>query len=238
MMLKQPYSKKNLGFTLVELAIVIVIIGLLLSAFLVPLSAQRELSARAETQNLLDQSKEALIGYALVNSFLPCPDTKLIPDGIENRKVDGSCVSDKGVLPWNTLGIERVDAWSHYFYYRVDPTFSNSVTLFTIADAENASGIQINGDTGALVSANSRPAALLLSFGPNGNGAKNTTQATPANQLPAPTGADEKENTDGNLVFMSHVPAPRGSANEFDDMLVWIPPKILINRMIQAERLP
>ena len=229
---------KSLGFTLVELAIVLVIVGLLLATFLTPLSAQQELRARAETQNLLDQSKEALIGYAIVNRYMPCADTDAIPDGIENRKVDGSCVSDKGVLPWNTLGIERVDAWGHYFYYRVDPTFSNSVTLFTIADAENASGIQINGDTGALVSASSRPTAVVLSFGPNGNGAKNTIQATPANQLPAPTGVDEKENTDGNLVFVSHVPAPRGSANEFDDMLVWIPPKILISRMIQAERLP
>lgn len=232
------HFKKSLGFTLVELAIVIVIVGLLLSAFLIPLSAQQELRDRAETQNLLDQAKEALIGYALVNRYLPCPDTKAIPDGVENRKIDGSCLSDKGILPWNTLGIDRVDAWSHYFYYRVDTTFSNSVTLFTVNDAEMASGIEINSDVGSLVSASSRPAALVLSYGSNGNGAKNTTQETPANQLPAPTGVDEKENTDGNLVFMSHTPTPRGSANEFDDMLIWISPKILINRMIQAERIP
>ena len=238
MILKLSHSKKNLGFTLVELAIVIVIIGLLLAAFLVPLSAQQELRARVETQNLLDQSKEALIGYAVVNRFLPCPDIKAIPDGLESRNASGGCMSDKGTLPWNTLGIERVDAWGHYFYYRADATFSNSVTLFTISDAENASGIQINGDIGALVSANSRPAAVVLSYGLNGNGAKNTIQTAPANQLPAPTGVDEKENTDGNLVFINHVPASRGSANEFDDLLVWIPPKILINRMIQAERLP
>lgn len=232
------YKNQMFGFTLVELAIVTVIVGFLLSMFLIPLSSQLELKARAETQVLLNQAQEVLIGYAVVNRHLPCTDTDAIPDGVENRNAGGTCVSDEGILPWNTLGIERVDAWNHYFKYRVDATFSNSVTLFTIANAENATGIQINGESGALISANSRPAAVILSHGANGLGAINTIQASPANRQPAPAGADEIENTNLNTTFVSRVPTNRGSPNEFDDMVIWVSPKLLINRMITAERLP
>ncbi len=226
------------GFTLVELAIVLVIFGLLLAALLTPLSAQREIKARGETLALLNQAKEALIGYALVNRHLPCPDTKLVPNGIESRGI-GICTADEGVLPWATLGIEGVDAWNHYFRYRVDTTFSNSTNLFTIANAEGFSAIQVNGEAGiSLVSANSRPVAVLVSHGLNGLGALNTGQTSPANQQPLPTAADEIHNANANTTFVSRSPSGQGSANEFDDMLVWISPKLLINRMVLAGRLP
>lgn len=235
----QITRRKNLGFSLVELAIVLIIIGFILSMLLTPLSAQRELSARLQTQKLLNDANEALVGYAIVNGYLPCPDTKPIPDGIENRKADGTCVNDDGVLPWNTLGVERVDAWEHYFGYHVDATFSNSTNLFKISDAAGASGIKITGDNGvALVSTNSRPVAVILSYGANAYGATNTLQATPANKMSAPIGTDEKENVDADNDFINRTPSAKGSANEFDDMLTWISPKILVNRMIMAQRLP
>jgi len=230
-------KKKFKGFTLVELAIVLVIFGLLIAAFLSPLSVQRELLSRRETQGLLNESKEALIGYALINGHLPCPDIKPIPDGIESR-MGGLCSGEEGVLPWGTLGVERVDAWNHYISYRADATFSRSDVLFTISNAEGFSAIQVNGEDGiSLVSTNSRPVAVLVSHGSNGFGAINTIQTT-NNKQPMPTGADELQNANSNTTFVSHVPTPSGSVNEFDDMLVWISPKVLINRMIQAERLP
>lgn len=230
---------RSRGFTLVELAIVLVIVGLLIAAFITPFMVQRELQGRRETQALLNESKEALTGYAVANGYLPCPDVKAIPNGIESRNAGGACVSDEGVLPWNTLGIEPVDAWQHYFRYRAYSTFSNSSALFTISNATIASGISIDGENGSLVSTNSSPVAVVLSHGSNGYGAKNTIQASPANQLPAPPGLDEKKNADvAGGSFVSRSPSAQGSVNEFDDMLVWISPKVLINRMIQAERLP
>lgn len=236
-------KKKSQGFTLVELAIVLVIFGLLIAAFITPLMAQREFQGRRETQGLLNESKEALIGYAIVNRYLPCPDTKAIPNGIESRDIaTGKCVGgnvDEGILPWNTLGIQPLDAWQHYFRYRVDATFSDSKVLFSITNATGFSGINIDGESGPLVSTNSRPVAVVLSHGANGFGAMNATQASPANQLPAPTSLDEKKNADAaGALFVSRSPSAQGSVNEFDDMLIWISPKVLINRMIQAERLP
>ncbi len=232
------HIKQLRGFTLVELAIVLIIIGLLLAMFLSPLTAQREIRARSETLSLLEQAREALMGYVVIHRHLPCADTDMPPDGIENRdEVAGSCSKPEGVLPWNTLGIEPSDAWNHYFRYRVDATFANSVTLFTLADAIGATGISISGENeAALVSTNSRPAAVVISYGLNGYGAINSV--SPYKSLPAPTGADELENADGDVNFVSHVPTAKGSSNEFDDMLIWISPKVLINRMIMAQRLP
>lgn len=241
-MRKKLYSNLNKnGFTLVEMAIVLVIFGLLLTMFLTPFTAQHNAQNRAKTAVLLNEAKEALMGFAITNGYLPCPDTDIVPDGIENLNNDGTnCQNAEGVLPWNDLGIERIDAWNHFFRYRVDSTFSRRNGLFTIADAEGASDIQINGENNAaLVSTNSRPAAVVVSHGTNGFGAKNLNATSPANQEPVPTGADELINaTEDDKKFVSHTPTPQGSANEFDDLLVWISPKVLINRMIVAERLP
>lgn len=222
------------GFTLVEMAIVLVIFGTLMAMFLSPLSAQRSLQNRAETQRLLLEAKEALYGYSIVNGHLPCPDTDPVPDGTENR-TGGTCDSDSGILPWNSLGIDRVDAWAHYFSYRVDATFSDSSNLFNISDAESSSGIVINELNGLpLTSTNSRPAAVIFSHGENGFGATNTNQIAGSNNEPAPTDIDELENTDGDVTFVSHPPTVTG----FDDQLTWISPKVLITRMLMAERLP
>ena len=75
------------GFTLVEMAIVLVVVGLLVSAFLTPLRMQIELRNNSETQASLLEIRDALIGYALSHNaldgrpFLPCPDTD--GDGVE-----------------------------------------------------------------------------------------------------------------------------------------------------------
>lgn len=228
------------GFTLVEIAIVLIIFGLMLAMFLSPLSAQRELKNRAQTQRLLNEAKDALIGFALVHGYLPCADADALPDGIADYETDGTCKEKKlGVLPWNTLGIEATDAWNNYFSYRVDETFANNKTLFSIQDAEGSTGITINGEHGALISTNSRPLVVVLSHGANGFGATNTNQSTTNNKEVSPTSADEIENANDTITFVSHPPTAAGSnAGEFDDMLIWISPKVLINRMIMAERLP
>ena len=39
----------------------------------------------------------------------------------------GTCVSDKGSLPWSTLGTDAHDPWGNRFTYRVDPIFAHQV---------------------------------------------------------------------------------------------------------------
>lgn len=216
------------------MAIVLVIVGLLVAAFLTPLTAQIELRNNAETKVVLEEAKEALIGYALANKFLPCPDANAVPNGAEGvRGASNECTTLEGILPWQALGVRGVDAWGRYIRYRVSSNFSNNVDFFEISDTGD---IRVNSDTGILTTS---ALAVVISHGANGSGGRNTTQASPANQMPVPTGADELENSNGlNLIYMSHTPTAQGTVNEFDDSVSWISSAILTNRMVAAGQLP
>ena len=120
------------GFSLIEMAFVLVIITLLLGGLLVPFATQVEQRRIAETQKAMEEIKEALIGYALshnstststpIQPYLPCPDTN--NDGLEDRNGAGACAGNEGNLPWATLGVGNQDAWGNRFQYRVSATFS------------------------------------------------------------------------------------------------------------------
>lgn len=56
------------GFTLIELAIVLVIMTILIGGLAVPLSAQIQARRIAETNKTLEEAKEAIIGYAISRS--------------------------------------------------------------------------------------------------------------------------------------------------------------------------
>lgn len=221
---------------MVELAVVLVIVGLMLGGLLIPLSAQMEQKRRDETKMVLNEARDALMGYAVANKHLPCPDVAAIPTGIEGARdaVTHECPAGavEGVLPWRTLGIRGLDAWERYIRYRVSPAFTNDTTPFVLT---SNGGVTVNGVAVILTGS---AVAVLVSHGPNGFGAKNTVQATPDNDLPAPAGADEQVNTDLNATFISHAPTPQGSANEFDDMVEWVPTTTLIYRMVAAGQLP
>jgi prepilin-type N-terminal cleavage/methylation domain-containing protein len=57
------------GFTLIELAIVLVIITILIGGLAVPLSAQIQARRIAETNKTLEEAREAIIGYAMTHTI-------------------------------------------------------------------------------------------------------------------------------------------------------------------------
>lgn len=209
------------GFSLVEMAVVLAIIGLLLAALLTPLSVQMEQSNYKQTQNELSELRDALIGYALVNvaadgkPYLPCPDTD--SDGFENRNANGACAGPQADVPWATLGLGRQDSWNNRYMYRVAANFSNSSNGFSL---NSVGQIRVLDAAGGKVIASSIP-ALLLSKGKNGAGAS----------------ADEIENSNADDTFVSHTQVNLAN-NEFDDIVVWVPFAILFNRLVSAGRLP
>lgn len=224
------------GFTLVEMAVVLVIVGLMLGGLLVPLSAQMEQRRREETRVILEEAKEALIGYAMTRKYLPCPDTAAIPTGAEGARsgTPHQCTMAEGTLPWQVLGVRGRDAWDRYIRYRVTPAFTadDSANFFTLS---SVGAITVMSDVGTYTTS---AVAVLVSHGPNGYGALNTTQATPANQMPAPSSTNEQENADGDATFVSRTPVSAGAVNEFDDSVVWLSSNILFGRMVAAGQLP
>ena len=61
------------GFSLVELAVVMTIVAFLLATTMYTLSAQTESRNFADTQRRLEEARDLLLSFALVNGRLPCP---------------------------------------------------------------------------------------------------------------------------------------------------------------------
>ena len=133
------------GFTLIEIAIVLVIVGLLLGGLLMPLAAQVEVRRHTETQKILKEINEAMIGFALVNGRLPCPAAPGTPTGTVGAGLERAVgvppvptcpgANALGVVPWVTLGVSEVDAWGRRFTYRVTDWYSDRILALNTVQA-------------------------------------------------------------------------------------------------------
>lgn len=223
------------GFTLIEMAIVLVIITILIGGLAVPLSAQIQARRVAETQKTLEEAKEALIGYAMTHktlsatprSYLPCPDAN--GDGIEEARVANKCPQQSGFLPWVTLGAGAQDAWGNRLLYATHTDVSNSNPGIDSTVTPDASWNQICSTSACpLIDIAQNIPVVVRSNGPNGWGALNVN----GNTLAAPTGVNELENRDGDNVYVSRVPSrPDSPSGEFDDLLTWISYPLLYPRV-------
>lgn len=104
---------RNTGFTILELALVLAILGMLAVGILVPFVAQVAQRNIASTEKILDEVKETLLGYATATGRLPCPATAA-SNGVEafaagGSAANGNCSTFYGFLPAVTLGYSRVD---------------------------------------------------------------------------------------------------------------------------------
>ncbi len=229
------------GFSLVELSVVILLITLLLGSILVPLGTQVDQRRISETESRLEQIKEALIGFALANSYLPCP-AKSATDGTEDR-TGTACTSGNrvGFLPWVTLGVTPSDSWNNLYRYSVSANYTNSdpLNLFTLISTRDIT-IRTRDLSGSLVNlsnANEIP-AVVVSFGKNGYGA--TGPGGIVRFSPTGWAGDEHTNATGSTTFIWRTSTENTGAagGEFDDVVAWIPPAILFSRMVAAGRLP
>jgi prepilin-type N-terminal cleavage/methylation domain-containing protein len=230
--------RRQAGFTLVEIAIVLLIVGLMIGGLIAPLSSQMEQRRVSDTKRAMDEAREALFGFALRNGYLPCPAISS-SNGLEDR-TDNVCNKRYGYLPWATLGVSRLDGWGRLMGYSVTPAFANSAALFSLRTARDIT-IATRARNGQLVAAsgvNDIPAALI-SFGRNGYGA-----TSDQNTVVSDAGSgnvDEKTNLQSSgtaLIMRDPSDDPRSAGGTFDDMVIWISPNILYNRMVGAQRLP
>lgn len=280
------------GFTLTELAVVLVIVAILIGGMLIPLAAQDDLRRTQETQKTLNDVRDALLGFVAASGRMPCPafvGGAYDSNGMESFCDDpnpavacaptvlsqplGRCSNPyDGFVPGVALGLSPtdghgyiVDAWGNRIRYAIsnatDPATSGASTRFVFSGQNGMRQRQLAylaGDSDLRVCA-AAPAAAALGLGKcaspeTSNVLTNTAVAVVysigANSGRGGTGIDERHNpnvvpsTDPSYVapdrvFVFHEPAPASFANgEFDDLVMWLSPNILFNRMIAAGQLP
>lgn len=242
------------GFSLVEMAVVLVIVGIVLGSLLLPLSASIDQQRVNETKQILEEAKQGLVGYALSHSstdgngrpYLPCPN--IDNTGAEGPRTGaGVCSAQEGRLPWASLGLARGDSWNNLLRYRVDPNFSNSMTGFNLTSIAGIRVCESSACPATGIIASGLP-AIIISHGKNGYGATRIDGVT--NQVDAGVTNDELENFDGrdnpragnntpdasdtvDVNFVSNTPS-----TNFDDITVWISSNVLFSKMVEAARLP
>lgn len=238
------------GFTLAELAIVLIIVTLLTTGLVASLGSQRSLAEVRATEKMMAEAQEALIGFALANGRLPRPAP--LVDGTERV---ATCTTDTectGFLPWQALGLQRTDSWGKMLRYSVTPAFAN--TGFALGTAgnkkvfsrdETGALISLSGPAGVCGGGSSTPcaAAIVFSHGQNRLG---TTQDGVVLAGGTATNLDEISNDTGSTgatagtIFISRTFTDNTAVTggEFDDLVTWLSPNILYNRMIAAGKLP
>jgi prepilin-type N-terminal cleavage/methylation domain-containing protein len=237
------------GFSLVEMAIVIVIITLLLGAVLVPLGTQVGQRKTDSTQNTLNNIKDAIIGFAVAKGRLPCP-ASATSNGAEDPAGGGICNAPfDGFVPAATLGITptdaqgyAIDAWGNRIHYAVTRSDSNAFTtsngmrnkgmsLLSPDLAVCASSVGITStNCGSANTLSSNAVAVIFSVGSNGADVSGYGPDELANYNPP---------NSGDAVFIDHISSQlNSSSGQFDDLVTWISPYVLYNRMISAGQLP
>lgn len=221
-------KRHQTGFSLLEMAVVLVILGLLLGGLLGPLSEQQRNKAQNQVEQQLTEIENALLGFAAANGRLPCP-ASAATNGQEARNGTNNCTSEHGFVPTITLGLQGktdtnmrlLDPWLVPIRY----------SLSSVGTWEYAKNIQLNGTVAnyqicsqsacsAVLAQN--VVAVILSLGEEGNAATSSP--------------DQLENTDADNVFVKRSPT-EASGSEFNDTLRWISPNILVYQLVSAGQL-
>lgn len=242
---------KQRGFSLVELAVVLVLIGIIMTMGLKVAVSTLGNAAYSETKSKQEMIKTALIGYFRAYRKLPCPDNSA---GVSSGAASATCTANPadgyGVVPWQTLGIPRdlvIDGWGNYFTYRVSngtggsrdwtSDSKSSPSAFDINELRNPTSAltiqELDAAGTALVTTTSKAVVVLLSHGKNGAGAKTTKVAA---RLPtADAGADEQTNaTDSTTRFVLRPVNESSGATggPYDDLLSFMTPQDILQPLL------
>ncbi len=245
------------GFTLLELTVVVLIMGLLLGSLMVPLSAQRENARVREAREQLDTVRDAIEGFALVNGFLPCPATPSSNGSAAG--VAGGCSAQHGFVPSTTLNLNGrrnddnllLDPWGSPLRYSVSDSDANGNGSWDFVTAGEMRDITVSGlqpdllvcssSTGASASACGSPnntltdgvPMVLHSLGSDWSGFSSPDQLENVGATTSGAGA-YPVNADDVFVTRQFNDAP---GDEFDDLVTWMPPNVLYGRLVAAGHL-
>lgn len=231
------------GFSLVELAVVLVIIGFLMVSGILAFNSQVDIRNYEETTRRLNVAAEHVLAFAIANRRLPCPAAPS-STGVESITAGACNNSFNGFLPAQTIGFPyfdsdryALDAYGNRIRYAVASAITGCTGSSTTPHFSSAANLKANGIScrpndldvcttaacAARVISTQTAVFVLVSTGKNG----------------ALTGAyvtDELENTDGDARFVSRTPG--GDTDTFDDIVLAVPVGVLYSRLTTAAVLP
>jgi prepilin-type N-terminal cleavage/methylation domain-containing protein len=251
------------GFTLIEMAIVFLIIGALLSYTFMPLRAQLETANIKQARGKLAEIEEAIYGFAIANGRLPCPT--LPGQGGLSQQPDptNACDSSIGFVPSGTLGLKGetncdgllVDPWGRPYRYSVTDSdfdadgaddFVAINELRNVGIASATPDLQVCRNLDAACNSTTAQAnivarevvAVIFSMGTKGraNSATENENAGEGGTLASSCGLAAYPI--GNDRFYYAAKRREIAGQEFDDQLIWISPHILYGKLLQAGQIP
>ncbi len=231
------------GFTLIEIAIVLVVIGLLLSGGLLAVSPIVQSAQTNETKQKMITVENALLAYMIANSCLPCPAQTGLATGAAGSGLNRNgtatytgcnttvvCTGGGvGTLPWITLGLSEsaaTDAWGRRFRYAVDPNLTDANSMQRNSDGSFPafnSTIALENTDGTAITGYTAVAYLLLSHGLDGSFGEaqqtGTTTGDKYGQAAGNAGVGQHENGNGDLTFAVGISNTTSSVQHFDDIV-------------------
>ena len=243
--------RRQAAFTIVEMAVVMAIVGLLLVGVIMTLSAQTEQRAVDLTRARLNAAVEGIIAYAVVNGRLPCPAILGTGKYGDEDPAGGACTSAYGgLLPARTIGFQPtdelfygLDAWNNRIRYAVSAAvpiactgaaanhFTTLGSMKTYGMSCKPGDLDVCNTAGVCSAANqvvTSNTAVFIVYSTGKNG-PNT----------ASYGPDEVENTNGDFRFVSRTwSGTEAAAGYYDDLMIVVPAGVLYTRLVAAGVLP
>ena len=246
------------GFSLIEIAVVLAIVGLLAGGMLTAWTARLVQQRIDTTKSNADTIKMALINFVSRNNRLPCPAIAGLAPGAagygQEGATPGTCTGTtiiggmpnraaRGIVPWISLGLTSEaasDAYNNRFTYEVTLTQTN-LTAATLAAMRGILSLHAN-------------APVAMAIAPTGNqinGCNATANDNSCNgfavavlvshgknglgatsegglALTAPTSAEELQNAGNNTAFL-RTDYSENPANYFDDIVLALSPDDLLS---------
>jgi prepilin-type N-terminal cleavage/methylation domain-containing protein len=210
----RPWILRNpKGFTLLEIAIVMVIIGLLTGGGVSMMKILTERKARNETMAYLQQARSALISFAASQGRLPWADGNA--DGLADSGVA------RGTLPYLTLQMAPADPYKRVLRYELNTHLAanRSATCAALRSGLTARPLVVDGDG---VGTAFNVALVLISAGPMD--ADNNGSAFDA----FASGTHQGNNITGTPNYLRYPPM-----QTFDDLTAYIGGNELFGQMCE-----
>ena len=250
---------RHRGFTLIEVAIVVLVVSILLGYTMALVPVQQDLKKSRQVDRELDQIIEQLVAFAQINGRLPCPDTDVgAPDGLENFDLDPAvgCDGFFGFLPGRTLGMtgnfgnggRLLVPWGTGYGYAVSDVDSGSGEIdLVVANDVRVEGLA-NVTADLFICDDSAVLGNYLDCAAAGSNDVMTNVAAVVISLGKDRGTItsniQTENIDnfgaGAMVDKVFIFSTRSDVNnaEFDDVIKWLSTNQLFSKMIEAGQLP